>query len=83
MAQKHYQLQSVPLVTTKRRCVKMMNVLSPCLAGLDPASHSVKQVGTQRVALDRDSMGLRVKPAKTQAHFDTPPLFFSTQQMVG
>ena len=60
----------------------MMNVLSPCPAGLDPASHSVKQVGTQRVALDRDSMRLRVKPAKTQAHFDTPPLFFSTQQMV-
>ena len=55
----------------------MMNVLSPCFAGLDPASHSVKQVGTQRVALDRDSMGLRVKPARTQAHFDTPPLFFS------
>ena len=61
----------------------MMNVLSPCLAGLDPASHSVKQVGTERVALDRDSMGVRVKSAKTQVHFDTPTLFFSTQQMVG
>ena len=47
----------------------MMNVLSPCLAGLDPASHSVKQVGTQRVALDRDSMGLRVKARKDTSAF--------------
>ena len=54
----------------------MMNVLSPCLAGLAPASHSVKQIGTQCVELDSDSMRLRVKPAKTQVHFDTPPLFF-------
>ena len=60
----------------------MMNVLSPCLAGLDPASHSVKQVGTQRVALDRDSMGLRVKPAKTQAHFDTPPFVLSPYEVI-
>ena len=43
MAQKRYQLQSVPLVTTKRRCVKMMNVLSPCLAGLDPVSFPEKR----------------------------------------
>ena len=27
-----------------------------CLAGYDPASHPVKPVGTQRVALDGDSM---------------------------
>ena len=60
----------------KAVCQNVACTLSPCLAGLDPASHSVKQVGTQRVALDRDSMGLRVKPAKTQAHFDTPPLLF-------
>ena len=32
----------------------------PCLAGLDPASHSVKPVGTQRVALHKTSMRLRV-----------------------
>ena len=35
-------------------------------AGLDPASHPIKGVGTQRVALDKDRMRLRVKPAKTQ-----------------
>ena len=37
-----------------------------CPAGLDPASHPVKRVGTQRVALDKARMSLRVKPAKTQ-----------------
>ena len=36
----------------------------PCLAGLDPASHPIKPVGTQRVALDGDSMRLRVKARK-------------------
>ena len=38
----------------------------PCLAGHDPASHPIAAVGTQRVALDRDRMRLRVKPARTQ-----------------
>ena len=42
------------------------NVLSPCSAGLDPAEHPVKGVGTQRVALACDSMGLRIKSAKTR-----------------
>ena len=37
-----------------------------CLAGHDPASHPIAAVGTQRVALDRDRMRLRVKPARTQ-----------------
>ena len=37
-----------------------------CHAGLDPASQPVKRVGTQRVALDKARMRLRVKPAKTQ-----------------
>ena len=36
----------------------------PCLAGLAPASHPIKPVGTQRVALDGDSMRLRVKARK-------------------
>ena len=36
----------------------------PCLAGLDPASHPVKPVGMQRVALDRVSMRVRVKARK-------------------
>ena len=57
----------------KCRCVKMQHVFSPCPAGLDPASHPVKPVGTQRVALGRESMGLRVRPAMTRTHFDTPP----------
>ena len=35
-----------------------------CLAGHAPASHPVKPVGTQRVALDGDSMRLRVKARK-------------------
>ena len=35
-----------------------------CLAGHDPASHPVRAVGTQRVALDGDSMRLRVKARK-------------------
>ena len=60
----------------------MENVLPPCLAGLDPASHSVKLVGTQRVALDSDSMGLRVKPAMTQAHFDTPLFVLSPYAVI-
>ena len=38
----------------------------PCLAGHTPAFHPVRAVGTQRVALDRDRMRLRVKPARTQ-----------------
>ena len=37
-----------------------------CPAGLDPASQPVKGVGTQRVALEKERMSLRVKPAKTQ-----------------
>ena len=37
-----------------------------CHAGLDPASQPVKRVGTQRVALEKERMRLRVKPAKTQ-----------------
>ena len=37
-----------------------------CHAGLDPASQPVKRVGTQRVALEKARMSLRVKPAKTQ-----------------
>ena len=36
----------------------------PCPAGPDPASHPVKPVGMQRVALDRVSMRLRVKARK-------------------
>ena len=36
----------------------------PCLAGPAPASHPIKPVGTQRVALDGDSMRLRVKARK-------------------
>ena len=36
----------------------------PCLAGPDPASHPVKPVGTQRVALNKRSMRLRVKARK-------------------
>ena len=36
------------------------------LAGLDPAEHPIKGVGTQRVALEKQRMSLRVKPAKTQ-----------------
>ena len=56
----------------------MTYVFSPCLAGLDPASHPVKS--RRDVPLARlyrqDSMGLRVKPARTRAHFDAPPLFF-------
>ena len=36
----------------------------PCLAGLAPASHPVKRVGTQRVALDRVNMRLQVKACK-------------------
>ena len=36
----------------------------PCLAGLAPASHPVKRVGTQRVALNKTSMRLRVKARK-------------------
>ena len=36
------------------------------LACLDPAEHPIKGVGTQRVALDKARMRLRVKPAKTQ-----------------
>ena len=36
----------------------------PCLAGLAPARHTIKPVGTQRVALDGDSMRLRVKARK-------------------
>ena len=51
----------------------MQYVFSPCPAGLDPASHPVKPVGTQRVALGRERMGLRVRPAMTRTHFDTPP----------
>ena len=36
------------------------------LACLDPAEHPIKGVGTQRVALEKARMSLRVKPAKTQ-----------------
>ena len=36
------------------------------LAGLDPAEHPIKGVGTQRVALEKQRMSLRVKPTKTQ-----------------
>ena len=36
----------------------------PCLAGLDPASHPVKPVGTQRVALNKRSMRLRIEARK-------------------
>ena len=36
----------------------------PCLAGHAPASHPVKPVGTQRVALNKTSMRLRVKARK-------------------
>ena len=50
----------------------MQHILSPCPAGLDPASHPIKAVGTQRVALDSARMRLRVKPAMTRTHFDTP-----------
>ena len=44
----------------------MQYVFYPCPAGLAPASHPVRGVGTQRVALACVSMGLRVKPAKTR-----------------
>ena len=37
---------------------------APCPAGLDPASHPVKAVGTRRVALGYVSMGLRVEARK-------------------
>ena len=40
------------------------NEALPCPAGLDPASHPVDAVGTQRVALGYDSMGLRVEARK-------------------
>ncbi len=40
--------------------------MEQCHAGHDPASHPIKGVGTQRVALDKDRMRLRVKPAKAQ-----------------
>ena len=36
----------------------------PCLAGPDPASHPVTAVGTQRVALDKQRMRLRVEARK-------------------
>ena len=42
------------------------NFMEQCHAGHDPASHPIKGVGRQRVALDKDRMRLRVKPAKTQ-----------------
>ena len=45
-------------------CIKRKRVLLPCPAGLDPASHPVKMVGTQRVALDKVSMRLRVVARK-------------------
>ena len=53
----------------KAVCQNVACTLSPCPAGLDPASHSVKQVGAQRVALDRDSMRLRVKARKDTSAF--------------
>ena len=40
------------------------NEALPCPAGLDPASHPVETVGTRRVALGYDSMGLRVEARK-------------------
>ena len=40
------------------------NEALPCPAGLDPASHPVETVGTQRVALGYASMGLRVEARK-------------------
>ena len=40
------------------------NEALPCPAGLDPASHPVDAVGTQRVALGHASMGLRVEARK-------------------
>ena len=40
------------------------NEALPCPARLDPASHPVETVGTQRVALGYDSMGLRVEARK-------------------
>ena len=42
----------------------MTHVFTPCSAGLDPASHPVKAVGTQRVAFDKQSMRLRVEARK-------------------
>ena len=39
----------------------MQHILSPCPAGLDPASHPVKQVGTQRVALNILFHSLKIK----------------------
>ena len=40
------------------------NEALPCPAGLDPASHPVEAIGTQRVALGHASMGLRVEARK-------------------
>ena len=40
------------------------NEALPCPARLDPASHPVETVGTQRVALGHASMGLRVEARK-------------------
>ena len=42
------------------------DLVEQCHAGLAPASHPIKGEGTQRVALDKDRMRLRVKPTKTQ-----------------
>ena len=47
--------------------IKMKRSLPPCPAGLDPASHPIKAVGTQRVALNSVRMGLRVK-ARNDTH---------------
>ena len=40
------------------------NEALPCPARLDPAAHPVETVGTRRVALGYDSMGLRVEARK-------------------
>ena len=40
------------------------NEALPCPTRLDPASHPVEAVGTQRVALGYVSMGLRVEARK-------------------
>ena len=56
------------------------NEALPCPAGLDPASHPVDAVGTQRVALGHTSMGLRVEARQghERKHFQHPAKVLSS-----
>ena len=55
----------------------MKRSLPPCPAGLDPASHPIKAVGTQRVALNSVRMGLRVKARNDTNLFGYTPFLFT------